>query len=108
MNGVGNFLREGMPIREEEEASGNPAAEARPTLKPSSISDENFILIGQRKWIDIETHESNDTYCFEMSKFITRLLRHGLEVYREADGAVHYDQVDDECKKSNPTILDIG
>ena len=26
------------------------------------------------------------------------LLRHSQKVYREADGAVHYDQVIDECK----------
>ena len=34
-----------------------------------------------------------------MSKFITRLLRHSQQVYRQEDGAVHYDQVIDECKK---------
>ena len=32
-------------------------------------------------------------------KFITRILRHSQEVYREADGGVHHDQVIDECKK---------
>ena len=34
-----------------------------------------------------------------MPKFITRLLRHRQGVQREADGAVHYDQVIDECQK---------
>ena len=34
-----------------------------------------------------------------MSKFITRLLRHSQQVYRQEDGAVQYDQVIDECKK---------
>ena len=47
----------------------------------------------------IETQESNDSYCFHVSKFITRLLRHSKKVHREDDGAVHNDQVIDECKK---------
>ena len=34
-----------------------------------------------------------------MSKFITRLLRHSQKAYREDDGAVHDDQVIDECKE---------
>ena len=58
----------------------------------------NFILIGQKKWMEIETQESNDPHCFHMSKFITRLLRHSQKVRREDDGADHYDQVIDECK----------
>ena len=40
---------------------------------------------------------------FQVSKFITRLLRHSQKVHREDDGAVHYDQVVDECKKNNST-----
>ena len=34
-----------------------------------------------------------------MSKFITRLQRHSQKVHREDDGAVHYDDVIDECQK---------
>ena len=49
--------------------------------------------------MDIETRESNDPYCFQVSKFITRLLRHSQEVHREAGGTVHFDQVFDECEK---------
>ena len=99
VNGIDKLVREAMPTQEEENASGKPAAKARPTLKPSSISDVNSIPLGQRKWIDIETQESNDPYCLQVSKFITRLLRHSQKVYREADGEVHHDQVIDECKK---------
>ena len=108
VNGIDKFVREAMPVQEEENASGKPAAKARPTLNPSSTSGWDFIPIEQRQWIDIGTQESSDPYFFKVSKFITRLLRHCQKVYREADGAVHYDQVIDECKKSNPTILDIG
>ena len=85
MNGIDKFVREAMPIQEEEKASGKPAAKARPILKPSSISDVNSILIGQRKWIDIETHKFNDLYCFQVSKCVTM-----------------------NARKSNPTILNIG
>ena len=99
MNGIDKFVREAMPIQEEEKASGKPAATARPILKPSSISDVNCVPGGQRKWIDIETQESNAPYCFQVSKCITRLLRHTQELNREEDGGVHYDQVIDECKK---------
>ena len=53
------------------------------------MSDVNFIPIGKKKWIDIETQESNDPCCFQVSKFITQLLRHNQNVHREDDGAVH-------------------
>ena len=55
VNGFDKFVREDMPIQEEEKASGKPAAKARPILKPSSTSGWDFIPIGQRQWIDIET-----------------------------------------------------
>ena len=67
-------------------------------LKPSSISDMKYVPIEQRQWIDIETQESNDPYCPPVSKLITRLLRHSQQVRRGEDG-VHYDQINDECKK---------
>ena len=37
--------------------------------------------------IDIETQQSNDQKCFEVSKAITRLLRHDQSVPRGIDGA---------------------
>ena len=97
VNGIDTFVREVMPIQEEEKASVNTLAKARPILKPSSTSGWDFTPIEQRQWIDIEIQESNDPCCFQVSKFITRLLRHSQEVNREAEGAVHFDQVVDEC-----------
>ena len=99
MNGIDKFVREAMPIQEEEKASEKPAAKARPLLKPSSTSDWDFAPIEQRQWIDIEIQESKDPYGFQVSKFITRLLRHSQQVCRGEDGGVHHDQVIDECKK---------
>ena len=98
VNSIGYFVREAMPIQEEEKASVKPAAKARSILKPSSTSGCGFIPVEQRQWIDIETQLSNDLCCFQVSKFITRLLRHSKKVHREDDGAVQYDPVLDECK----------
>ena len=98
VNGIGKFVKEAMPIQQEEKASVRNDAKARPIFKPSSATGWDFTLIEQRQWIDIETQESNDPYWFQVSKFITRLLRHGQKVQREDDGAVRYDLVIDECK----------
>ena len=105
MNIVDKYVRETIPIQEEESASGKLAAKARPILKPASTSGWKSIPTEQRKWIDIEIEESEDHHCFRVSKFITRFLRHSQEVYREADGAVNYEKIIDECKKkqSNDT-----
>ena len=65
----------------------------------NSHNNHNNHKTTQPTKIDIETQESYDPYCFQVSKFITRLLRHSQKVHREDDGAVHYDQVIDECKK---------
>ena len=98
MNGIDKFVRDAMPIQEEEKASGKPAAKETNT---EVVINKwlRFAPIKQRPWIDIETQESKDPYCFQVSKFINRLLRHSKQVYREEDGGVHYDQVIDECKK---------
>ena len=42
VNGIDKFVREAMPIQEEEKASGKPAATARLILKPSSTSGWDF------------------------------------------------------------------
>ena len=98
VSGVEKYVREAMPIQEEERASGKPAAKARPILKPSSTSNRNFIPIKERRWIDIEVQKSKDQYCLQMSKFITQLLRH-KEVGREEDAGVPYDRIVEKCKE---------
>ena len=87
-----------MLVQEEENASEKPAAKARPILKPSSTNGSDFTPIERRQSIDIETPESNDPYCFQVSN-ITRFLRHNLQVDREEDAGVHCDQIIDECTK---------
>ena len=98
VSGVEKYVREAMPIQEEETASGKPAAKARPILKPSSTSNRNFIPISQRKWSDIEVQRSRDHYCFQMSKFVTQLLRH-REVGREEDARVLHDRNVEKSKE---------
>ena len=86
--GVEKYVREAMPIQEEERALKKPAAKARPILKPSSTSNWNFVPVGQRK----------DPYCFQMSKFITQFLRH-KEVGRKEIAGVPYDRLVEKCKE---------
>ena len=99
VNGIDKFVREALPIQEEDNASGKPAARTRPILKPSSTSGWYSTPVEQREWIVIEIHESKDPHCFQVSKIITRLLRHSKQVRREENGGVHHDQVIDECKQ---------
>ena len=66
--------------------------------KNKSRSNPNFIPIKERKWIDSEVQKSKDPCCFEMSEFITQLLRH-KEVGREEDAGVPYDRNVEKCKE---------
>ena len=54
------------------------------------------IPVRERKWIDIETQRSHDQKCYEMSKAITRLLRHDQTVPRGIDGAFQYNDIIEE------------
>ena len=48
VNSIDKFVRETMPVQEEEIASGKPAAQARRMLKSSSTSDLNFIRVEKK------------------------------------------------------------
>ena len=47
----------------------------------------------------METQRSNDHRRFEESKAVTSLLRRDPTVPRGPDGAIHYDDVVEECGK---------
>ena len=66
VNSIDKFVREAMPIQEEETASWKPAAKARPILKPSSTSGWDSTPLNQGQWIDIEIQESKDTHSFQV------------------------------------------
>ena len=83
--------------RGRERASVKPAAKAKPLLKRASISNPKFIPMKDRKWIDNEVQKSKDQNFYQMSKFITNLLRH-KEIGREEDAGVPYDRIVEKCR----------
>ena len=100
MNGVDRYVTESMPTaKEENTASGKPIAKAKPRQKPAVTLSSFSIPVLERIWIDIETPRSNDHECFEVSKAITRLLRHDQSVPRGNDGGIHYNDVIEECRR---------
>ena len=67
-------------------AKGKPRQTSNLTMSPVSIPYR------ERKWIDIEPGKFTQG-CFEVSKFMIRLLRHDGTVHREDDGAVRFDDL---------------
>ena len=51
----------------------------------------------ERKWIDVDPGKFSQG-CFEMSKFMIRLLRHDDTFHREDDGAVRFDDLAEKVK----------
>ena len=103
LSGVDKFVRESMLTKEwEDTVSVKAIAKARPrrprqkaTVTLTSVS----FLVHERRWIDIETQRWNDHKCFEVSKAVARLLRHDPTVPREPDGAIHFNDIIEECRK---------
>ena len=84
--------------KEENTASGKPIAKARPRQKPKVTLTSISIPVREREWIDIKTQRSHDQKCYEVSKAITRLLRHDQTVPRGIDGAIHCNDIIGECR----------
>ena len=100
VNGVDKYVTESMLTKEEEDiASGIPIAKARPRHKPTVTLTSVSIPVRERRWIDIDTQRSQDQKCSDVSKAITRLLRHDLRVRREIDGAIQYNDIIEKCRK---------
>ena len=100
VNGVDRYVTGPMPTaKEENTASVKPIAKARPRQKPTVTLTPVSIPVLEWIWIDIETQRSNDQKRFEVSKAITRLLRHDQSVPRGSDGAIHYSDFIDMCRK---------
>ena len=108
VNGIDKFVREAMPLQEEEKASEKPAAKARPILKPSSIGGWDFTLVEQRKWIDMKhrnamillvfkCQNSSLVYFDTVKKFIEKVAEQSIMTKLLMN-----------ARKSNSTILDIG
>ena len=98
--GVDKYVTESMLTKEEEDtASEKPIAKARPRQKPTVTLPSVSILVRERKRIDIETQRSHDQKCFEVTKAITRLLRHDQTVPQGINGAIQYSDIIEECRK---------
>ena len=70
-------------------SAGRLAAKARTKQTPLPMSSFPRVTMPfrVREWIDVEPGEYDEN-SFEVSKKMTRLLRHGLSVLREEDGTV--------------------
>ena len=100
VNGVVKYVTEAMLTKEEEDtASVKPVAKARPRRMPTVPLTSVSVLVLERKWIDIETQRSHDHKCYTVSKATTRLLRQDQSVPRGSDGAIHYSDIMEECRK---------
>ena len=72
-------------------STGKLVAKGKP--KPRFVVNSSIDLpIRERKWIDIDP-QPFDRCCFEVSKFMTRTLRHDSSIPLEADGAVRFDDM---------------
>ena len=73
-------------------STGKLVAKARPRPTPTFTLSPVSIPYRERKWVDIEPGPFSQD-CFEMSKFIIRLLRHDESVHRKEDGVVRFDNL---------------
>ena len=100
MNGVDRCVTESMPpAKAEDITSEKPIDKARPRQKPTVTLTSISVYVLERIWVDIGTQRSNDHKCFEVSKAITRLLRHDESVPRGIDGAIHDNDIMEQCRR---------
>ena len=71
--------------------------QAKPQPMPTFTLTLVSIPYHERKWIDINPGTYSQG-CFEVSKFMIRLLRHDDTVHREDDGAVRFDDLAEKFK----------
>ena len=84
-NGIDKFVREVMPIQEEEKASEKPAAKARPILKPSPTSGWDSTLMNRdngltlkyrnRRMLIVFKRQNSLLDCFDtVNKFVEKKM----------------------------------
>ena len=101
VNGVDKFVREALPAQEEEnKASGKPIVKARPRPNSTAMATSNFLfLLMKEDGLTLKHRNRSIISVFRVSKAIIRLLRHDSTVSRGLDGAIHHDDIIEECKK---------
>ena len=98
VNGINEHVTETsveIPVASvENRGTGKRVAKAKPRPKPIlSLT----VPYRERKWIDDDSGKFSQR-CFEVSKFMIRLLRHDDRVHREDDGAVRFDDLAEKFK----------
>ena len=66
-------------------------------MKPVAKAKPRPVPVNERIWIDIDAQPFNYS-CFEVSKYMTRTLRHDSSIPRESDGAVRFDDLIEKLK----------
>ena len=101
VNGINKYVTETsdkIPVASVgDRITGKPVAKPRPRPTPTLTLSPVSIPYRERKWIDFEPWPFSQG-CFEVSKFMIRLLRHNDSVHREEDGAVRFDHLRELCK----------
>ena len=79
-------------------------AKAKPQKREPIDSSSRIIPIERRNWIDIEpgTYSLSE---YEASKKVIHLLRHGNQVHREDDGAVHFWRIKENLQNPFPQSI---
>ena len=100
VNGVDKYVAESMLTKEEGGRSfGETHCYRKTTTKAHSNADFRLYSCSEIKWIDIETQRLHDHKCYEVSKAMNRLQRHDQSVPRGSDGAIHYSDIIEECRR---------
>ena len=101
VNGINKYVTETseeIPVASvDNRGTGKPVAKAKPRPKPTLTLTQESIPNRERKWIDVDPGKFSQG-CFEVSKFMIRLLRHDETVHREDDGAVRFDDLAEKFK----------
>ena len=107
-NDIDKFVREVMPIQEEEKAPEKPAAKARPLLKPSSTSGWDLLLLNRDNGLTLKhrnpmilivfkCQNSSLDYFDTVKKFIEKLMEQSIMTKLMMN-----------ARKGDPTVQDIG
>ena len=101
VNGINKYVTERseeIPVASVENRGARiPLAKAKPRPKPTLTLTLVSIPYRERKWIDVDPGKYSQG-CFEVSKFMIRLLRHCDTVYRENDEPVIFDDLAEKFK----------
>ena len=101
VNGINKYVTETseeiLVARVENRGTGKHVAKAELRPKPTLTFTPVSIPYREQKRKDVDPGK-NSQGCFEVSKFMIRLLRHDDTAHRKDDGAVRFDDLAEKCK----------